>query len=46
MLTLQWDWTTSILDSLDIYIKEGKVLYLGISDTPAWIIAGANEYAK
>src|SRR5690606_15062060 len=24
----------------------GKVLYLGISDTPAWIVAKANQYAR
>lgn len=27
-------------------VKSGKVLYLGISDTPAWIVSAANEYAK
>ncbi|EMF15058.1 aryl-alcohol dehydrogenase Aad14 [Sphaerulina musiva SO2202] len=44
-----WDWTTSIeeiMDSLDAMVKSGKVLYLGISDTPAWIVSAANEYAK
>jgi len=43
-----WDWTTSIeelMDSLDIIVKSGKVLYLGISDTPAYIVAAANTYA-
>lgn len=24
----------------------GKVLYLGVSDTPAWVVAAANTYAK
>ncbi|GAA5824724.1 hypothetical protein JCM3770_003082 [Rhodotorula araucariae] len=43
-----WDWTTSIkevMDSLHILVEQGKVLYLGISDTPAWIVAAANQYA-
>ncbi|KAM0709204.1 hypothetical protein Q7P35_003241 [Cladosporium inversicolor] len=44
-----WDWTTSIeevMDSLDAVVKQGKVLYLGISDTPAYIVSAANTYAK
>lgn len=44
-----WDHTTSIeeiMDSLQILVESGKVLYLGISDTPAWIVSAANEYAK
>lgn len=44
-----WDYTTSIeevMDSLHLLVQQGKVLYLGISDTPAWIVAGANHYAK
>jgi len=43
-----WDWTTSIpeiMDSLHVLVEQGKVLYLGISDTPAWIVAAANTYA-
>ncbi|KIX92907.1 uncharacterized protein Z520_11383 [Fonsecaea multimorphosa CBS 102226] len=43
-----WDWTTSIkevMDNLHILVQQGKVLYLGISDTPAWIVAIANQYA-
>ncbi|EXJ79505.1 aryl-alcohol dehydrogenase AAD14 [Capronia coronata CBS 617.96] len=43
-----WDYTTSIqeiVDSLDVLVKERKVLYLGISDTPAWVVAMANTYA-
>lgn len=34
------------MDSLDAVVKSGKVLYLGVSDTPAWIVSAANEYAK
>jgi len=44
-----WDHTTSIeeiMDSLHILVEQGKVMYLGISDTPAWIVSAANEYAK
>lgn len=33
-------------DSLDAVVKQGKVLYLGISDTPAYIVSAANTYAK
>ncbi|KAF5010399.1 hypothetical protein FDECE_3451 [Fusarium decemcellulare] len=43
-----WDWSTSvaeIMDSLHILVQQGKVLYLGVSDTPAWLVAVANEYA-
>lgn len=44
-----WDWTTSVeelMDSLDAVVKSGKVLYLGISDTPAYIVSAANTYAR
>lgn len=44
-----WDWTTSIeelMDSLDAVVKQGKVLYLGVSDTPAYIVSAANTYAR
>lgn len=44
-----WDHTTSIeeiMDSLHILVEQGKVMYLGISDTPAWIVAAANTYAR
>lgn len=34
------------MDSLDAVVKQGKVLYLGISDCPAYIVAAANTYAK
>lgn len=32
--------------SQHILVEQGKVLYLGISDSPAWIVAAANTYAK
>ncbi|KZT58601.1 aryl-alcohol dehydrogenase AAD14 [Calocera cornea HHB12733] len=44
-----WDYSTSIpeiMRALDDVVKSGKVLYLGISDTPAWIVSKANEYAR
>lgn len=44
-----WDYTTSIeelMDSLHTVIEQGKVLYLGISDTPAWVVSAANTYAR
>ncbi|KAH6886847.1 NADP-dependent oxidoreductase domain-containing protein [Thelonectria olida] len=44
-----WDWSTSIeelMDALHILVQEGKVLCLGISDTPAWIVAANNTYAR
>jgi aryl-alcohol dehydrogenase-like predicted oxidoreductase len=33
------------MDSLHILVQQGKVLYLGISDTPAWLVSACNEYA-
>jgi aryl-alcohol dehydrogenase-like predicted oxidoreductase len=44
-----WDYETSIeevMDNLHNLVVSGKVLYLGISDTPAWIVSEANRYAK
>lgn len=44
-----WDFTTSVeevMQSLNQLVQQGKVLYLGISDTPAWIVSKANEYAR
>ena len=44
-----WDFTTSIpelMQSLHHLVASGKVLYLGISDTPAWVVSKANEYAR
>ena len=31
--------------SLNTLADQGKILYLGVSDTPAWIVAKANQYA-
>ncbi|KAF8908582.1 Aldo/keto reductase [Gymnopilus junonius] len=44
-----WDWETSVeevMRALHTLILQGKVLYLGVSDTPAWIVAKANQYAR
>ncbi|KAF5336636.1 hypothetical protein D9758_015945 [Tetrapyrgos nigripes] len=44
-----WDFDTSIeeiMDSLHNLVVSGKVLYLGVSDTPAWIVSQANQYAR
>ena len=35
-----------IMHALHNVVQQGKVLYLGISDTPAWIVSKANEYAR
>lgn len=44
-----WDYTTSIkemMDSLHVMVQQGKVLYLGASDMPAWVVSAANTYAN
>lgn len=44
-----WDYATGIpelMHSLNDLVVAGKVLYLGISDTPAWVVAKANQYAR
>lgn len=44
-----WDGTTKvdeILRGLDDLITSGKVLYIGISDTPAWVVSKANAIAE
>ncbi|KAJ5902276.1 hypothetical protein N7495_002804 [Penicillium taxi] len=44
-----WDWSTSIeevMTSLNQLVTSGKVIYLGISDTPAWIVSRANQCKK
>lgn len=48
-LGVQWDYTTSIpevMKSLNTLADQGKVLYLGVSDTPAWVVSKANQYAR
>lgn len=44
-----WDYTTPIeevLRAFDDLVRQGKILYAGVSDTPAWKIAQANTIAK
>ncbi|KAF8158487.1 aryl-alcohol dehydrogenase [NADP+] [Crassisporium funariophilum] len=44
-----WDFDTSVeevMAALHTLVLQGKVLYLGISDTPAWVVAKANAYAR
>jgi aryl-alcohol dehydrogenase-like predicted oxidoreductase len=44
-----WDFLTpidEIMRGLDDLVKQGKVNYIGISDTPAWIISRANTMAE
>ncbi|KAL8650445.1 MAG: hypothetical protein Q9210_003824 [Variospora velana] len=44
-----WDFATSIpelMQSLHHMVAAGKVIYLGISDTPAWIVSKANQYTR
>lgn len=44
-----YDYTTGVeemMQSLNYLVAQGKVLYLGISDTPAWVVVKANAYAR
>ena len=44
-----WDQTTPIeemMRTLDDMIKSGKILYIGISDAPGWIVSQANTLAN
>ena len=41
-----WDYMSSIeevMDSLHILVQQGKVLYLGVSDTPAWVVSASHN---
>jgi aryl-alcohol dehydrogenase-like predicted oxidoreductase len=43
-----WDFMTpveEVMRALDDLVRAGKVLYVGISDAPAWIVAQANTLA-
>lgn len=35
-----------IMRALDDVVRAGKVLYLGVSNWPAWLVVKANEYAR
>ena len=44
-----WDYTTpedEVLRTLDDMIRAGKIHYIGISDTPAWIVSRMNAIAE
>ncbi|KAF9078594.1 arylalcohol dehydrogenase [Rhodocollybia butyracea] len=44
-----WDMHTSveeIMDGLHALVLAGKILYLGISNAPAWVVVKANDYAR
>jgi aryl-alcohol dehydrogenase-like predicted oxidoreductase len=43
-----WDFMTpvdEVMRGLDDLVRSGKILYVGISDTPAWIVSQANTLA-
>ena len=43
-----WDFMTpveEVMRALDDLVRAGKVLYIGISDTPAWVVSQANMLA-
>ena len=44
-----WDGITpveEVMRALDDLVRAGKVLYVGISDTPAWVVSRANAIAE
>lgn len=44
-----WDYLTpveEVMRALDDAVRAGKIFYVGISDTPAWIISRANTMAE
>lgn len=44
-----WDFTTGVdevLRSLDDAVRQGKILHIGISDTPAWLVSQMNTIAE
>jgi aryl-alcohol dehydrogenase-like predicted oxidoreductase len=44
-----WDFFTpveEIMRAFDDLVRQGKVLYIGISDAPAWIVSRANTMAE
>ena len=44
-----WDFSTpveEVMRGLDDLVRSGKVLYVGVSDTPAWIVSRANMLAE
>jgi aryl-alcohol dehydrogenase-like predicted oxidoreductase len=44
-----WDFLTPVAEvmrALDDVVRAGKVLYVGVSDTPAWVVSRANMLAE
>ncbi len=44
-----WDFTTpedEVMRALDDMVRAGKIMYIGISDTPAWIVSRCNTLAE
>ncbi|KAF9995450.1 hypothetical protein BGZ80_001365 [Entomortierella chlamydospora] len=44
-----WDYSVTIpelMHTLNDLVSAGKILYLGISDAPAWVVSKANQYAR
>ena len=44
-----WDQMTpveEVMRAFDDLVRAGKVLYIGISDAPAWVVAKSNTYAE
>lgn len=44
-----WDYTTPVAEvmrGLDDLVRAGKVLYVGVSDAPAWVVSSANTMAE
>ncbi len=44
-----WDFTTTaeeVMRGLDDLVRSGKVLYVGVSDAPAWVVSRANMLAE
>jgi len=43
-----WDFTTSaeeVMRAMHDLVQQGKIFYVGVSDTPAWIVSRANAIA-
>ncbi len=43
-----WDYMTPVAEvmrALDDLVRAGKILYVGVSDTPAWVVSRANTMA-
>ncbi|KAL0936801.1 norsolorinic acid reductase [Colletotrichum truncatum] len=44
-----WDWATSVeevMRGLHAHVMAKEVLYLGVCNTPAWVVVKANAYAR